>query len=45
MNEPHPEPIKALRKMTGARRLSIGLRFMGEMPQLKTAALRATARL
>ena len=36
----HPEQIKALRKMTPARRLEIGLAFIEEMRQLKAAALR-----
>jgi hypothetical protein len=37
----HPEQIKALRKMTSAQRLKIGLEFMEEMRQLKAASLRA----
>lgn len=37
---PHPEQIKALRKMTPAQRLETGLAFMEEMRQLKAAALR-----
>jgi hypothetical protein len=40
-DELHPEQIKALRKMTPAQRLTIGLQFMEEMRQLKAAALRA----
>lgn len=39
--ELHPEQIKALRKMTPAQRLAIGLDFIEEMRQLKAAALRA----
>jgi hypothetical protein len=39
--ELHPEQIKALRRMTPAQRLKIGLQFMEEMRQLKGAALRA----
>jgi hypothetical protein len=39
--ELHPEQIKALRKMTPAERLKVGLQFMEEMRQLKAAALRA----
>lgn len=37
----HPEQVKALRKMTPAQRLAIGLAFAEEMRQLKAAALRA----
>jgi hypothetical protein len=37
---PHPEQIKALRKMSLAQRLETGLAFMEEMRQLKAAALR-----
>jgi hypothetical protein len=37
----HPEQLKALRKMTPARRLEVGLAFIEEMRQLKAAALRA----
>lgn len=39
--ELHPEQIKALRRMTPAERLRVGLNFMEEMRQLKAAALRA----
>jgi len=39
--ELHPEQVKALRKMTPARRLEVGLGFMEEMRQLKAASLRA----
>ncbi len=37
----HPEQVKALRRMTPARRLETGLNFMEEMRQLKAPALRA----
>ena len=39
--ELHPEQIKALRRMTPAQRLEVGLAFIEEMRQLKAAALRA----
>jgi DNA-binding transcriptional regulator WhiA len=38
--ELHPEQIKALRRMTPAQRLRVGLEFMEELRQLKAAALR-----
>ncbi len=37
----HPEQVKALRRMTPAERLRLGLKFMEEMRQLKAAALRS----
>lgn len=37
----HPAQVAALRKMTPARRLELGLQFIGEMRQLKAAALHA----
>ena len=36
----HPEQIKALRKMTPARRLEIGLQFNEQMRELRAAMLR-----
>lgn len=36
-----PEQVKALRRMTPAERLRLGLKFMEEMRQLKAAALRS----
>lgn len=40
-DELHPEQIKALRKMTPARRLEVAFAFMEEMRQLRGAMLRA----
>jgi hypothetical protein len=37
----HPEQIKALRKMTLARRLELSLRFIEQMRELRGAVLRA----
>jgi hypothetical protein len=39
--ELHPEQIKALRKMTPARRLEFGLQFTEHMRELRAAMLRA----
>lgn len=36
----HPEQLKALRRMTLARRLEISLRFIEEMRELRAAMLR-----
>ncbi len=36
----HPEQIKALREMTPARRLEIGLQFTEQMRELRAAMLR-----
>lgn len=36
----HPEQIKALRKMTPARRLELGLQFSEQMRELRAAMLR-----
>ena len=36
----HPEQIKALRKMTPARRLALGLQFSAQMRELRAAMLR-----
>jgi Rv0078B-related antitoxin len=36
----HPEQIKALRRMTPARRLELSLRFIEEMRELRAAMLR-----
>jgi DUF1365 family protein len=38
-DELHPEQVEALRRLTPARRLEIGLQFMEEMRQLKAATL------
>jgi hypothetical protein len=37
--ELHPEQVKALRKMTPARRLELGLRFSDQMRELRAAML------
>ena len=37
----HPEQIKALRKMTPAQRLELGLQFNEQMRELRAAMLRA----
>ena len=37
----HPEQIKALRRMTPAKRVEIGLQFIRAMRRLKASALRA----
>jgi hypothetical protein len=36
----HPEQIKALRKLTPAERLTISLRFIEQMRELRAAMLR-----
>lgn len=37
----HPEQVKALRKMTPARRLELSLAFIEQMRELRAAMLRA----
>ncbi len=39
--ELHPEQIKALRKMTPARRLELSLGFVEQMRELRAAMLRS----